>query len=204
MAFTPAGRLQRKRERSPTPLAPRSGTSAHVPPQRRGRTPISIPLRDNLRERNGIPPPYAGTGVVPSSHPEGANPLAPRVPRYLSAARRGPAALRLPWPGSGTKVTVPAHVLSIPGWSVATLWGAERSPPHTGARAPRRRSLLLAACPGFLPHEQTLEKLVRSSRTTARASDKPRWLPAIPWRRGSLLWVPPGHQSPGTGWARGC
>lgn len=119
------------------------------PPATTSLNPISISPRGNLGECNRTPahPPQApGWSPAPIWRVQT---LSPPNPRYLLAARRGPAALRFPWPGSKSEGTVPAHVLSIPVGSTATLWGAERSPPHAGARSPLPPLTLARRLPWF-------------------------------------------------------
>lgn len=123
------------------------------------------------------PPTLCEHPGAPSSHPEGTNPLAPRSPLPVGPEARSS--------GSHTAMAQRCGGRRCPHSRPRHPRQERDDPLGSGDEPPARgRALPAAACPGFLPHEQTLEKLVHSSRTTARASDKPRWLPAIPSTQG--------------------
>lgn len=130
---------------------------------------------------------HLGGPQLPSG---GCKPFHPQIP--ITCWQRGEDQPLSDSHGPAASPKAPSPLTSSPSPAGARRpSGEQRRAPRMRARAPcRRRSLFLAACPGFLPHEQTLEKLVHSSRTTARASDKPRWLPATPGTEGPCSGCP--------------
>lgn len=188
-AFTPPGRPQRKGH---TALLPASLTRERALMSPRSDKPAPpFPSLQRPTSESAMGPPtlrrHLGGPQLPSG---GCKPSRPQLP--ITCWQRGEDQPLSDSHGPAASPKAPSPLTSSPSPAGARRpSGEQRRAPRMRARAPcRRRSLFLAACPGFLPHEQTLEKLVHSSRTTARASDKPRWLPAIPGMEGPCSGCP--------------